>query len=80
MTATPSLVGLYFVCAEYGPAAGRVMGKLNTDCVSVLVESDAEAWQAFVSVATILDWDLFESQNDAARRLAEVVRECHLSC
>lgn len=70
-----SLTGLYFVCSEYGPAAGRIMGKLSSETVSVLVETDAEPWQAFVAIGVLLEWDLFESQGEAVRCLDRLMEQ-----
>lgn len=73
---TPSLAGLYFVTDKCGPAAGRVMGKLGSDVVSLLVESDDEPWQLFVPVSTLLEWELFEAEGDALGALARKVELC----
>lgn len=70
-----SLAGLYFVCSEYGPAAGRVMGKLSSETVSVLVESDAEPWQAFVTLSKLLEWSLFETRSGAVSGLDRLMEQ-----
>lgn len=77
MVTTASLAGLYFVTDEYGPAAGRVSGKLGIDTVAVEVLSEAEPWRGLVSVSRLLGWELFESERDAVKSLAKKVRECH---
>lgn len=73
--AATTLVGLYFVSREGGPAGGVVAGHLNHETLLVRVLSEETERTVCVPVAVAIGWEFFGSERDALCAFGRVCRE-----